>query len=148
MPAKRHGQTETKLYKIWCGMLTRCTNSKRRNYKWYGARGIKVCDRWKVFEHFRDDMGEPPRGATLDRKERDGNYEPNNCRWASNQVQHNNRSNNRRIVVNGESITVAESARASDVSYTTIVARLNRGWSGDEAVSRPADGRFDRRGKP
>lgn len=74
-------------------MKQRCLNPNTKEYKWYGARGIRVCERWMKFENFLKDMGRRPKGLTLDRKNTDGNYEPTNCRWASMKVQENNRRN-------------------------------------------------------
>jgi hypothetical protein len=85
------GQSPT--YRSWYAMKTRCTNPNNPDWKWYGARGIKVCDRWLDFVNFLDDMGERPEGKTLDRyPNKDGDYEPNNCRWASNDEQIKNRN--------------------------------------------------------
>lgn len=68
-------------------MIQRCTNPNRRDYRWYGARGIKVCERWESFENFLEDMGERPEGLTLDRKDFNGHYELSNCRWATKAEQ-------------------------------------------------------------
>lgn len=68
-------------------MLLRCKNPISKAYKNYGGRGIKICDRWLKFEHFLADMGPRPEGRTLDRVNVNGNYEPNNCRWATRKEQ-------------------------------------------------------------
>jgi hypothetical protein len=80
------------LYKIWDGMKTRCYNNNHMNYKNYGGRGIKVCDRWlNSYENFAKDMGDRPEGMTLDRIDVNGNYEPSNCRWSTWEEQNNNK---------------------------------------------------------
>lgn len=73
-------------------MRDRCNYPTNGNYEWYGGRGISVCDRWAEFSEFLADMGERPEGKTLDRIDPDGNYEPNNCRWATPKEQRNNQS--------------------------------------------------------
>ena len=79
----KHGMARTPTYHIWSGILTRCHNPNDKVYKWYGARGITVCDRWLKFENFYEDMGERPGKFELDRIDSYGNYEPSNCRWVS-----------------------------------------------------------------
>jgi len=88
---KTHGMSRTTTFDIWTGMMSRCHNEKRRTFKNYGGRGIKVCERWFKFENFLEDMGERPEGLQIDRINNDGNYEPNNCRWVTPKVNNANR---------------------------------------------------------
>lgn len=89
----RHGMTDTPTWRSWSRMLDRCTNKNHIKYERYGGRGVVVCDRWAVFENFLADMGLRPEGKTLDRwPNPDGNYEPQNCRWATPMQQRHNRS--------------------------------------------------------
>lgn len=113
--SRLEGPTPT--YRSWSGMIQRCTNPKRPFYRIYGARGIKVCERWLVFENFLADMGERPEGATLDRINPNGNYEPENCRWATTLEQANNTRRNRVVRDGAQSHTMAEWARSLGLSY-------------------------------
>lgn len=80
------------LYETWTGMKKRCYNPNSINYKYYGARGIKVCDRWlNSFKNFYDDMGDRPTGFSIDRINPNGNYEPSNCRWSDSKTQNRNK---------------------------------------------------------
>lgn len=95
----RHGYAfRTPTYRTWAGMIQRCNNPSNKDYADYGAKGVTVCDRWRDFKLFLEDMGERPGGLTLDRINPYGNYEPSNCRWADWIVQ----ANNRRIHWKGE----------------------------------------------
>lgn len=89
-----HGMRNTPTYKAWSSMKTRCLSPNHNSYKWYGARGITVCDRWKTFENFFADMGVRPDGMYLSRINSKGNYEPGNCRWTAVREHIDSRKNN------------------------------------------------------
>lgn len=133
----KHGLSGSAYYKAWAGMVQRCTNPKNAKWPRYGARGITVCDRWLDFENFRSDMGDRPAGMTIDRKDNDGNYEPENCRWATQQQQGNNRGNNRLVVLDGKQMTLSDAARKAGIRPSTLSARIRSGWSFDRAVHQP-----------
>lgn len=129
-----HGMTTTRVYQVWKRMLSRCTNSNLKDYVNYGGRGIKVCERWRgSFENFCADMGEPPSDKhSIDRIDNNGNYEPDNCRWATQIEQRNNTRANRFITYRGETRTLAEWARHSGITQPTLKKRLNSGLPLDE----------------
>jgi hypothetical protein len=124
----RHGgRSFDPVYNVWYQMLHRCLNPKNKRWDHYGGRGVKVCDRWLVFGNFVKDMGDPPVGMTLDRKDNDGNYTPENCRWATESEQCNNRSISRMLTLDGETRTIAQWAPILGLKYHTLYMRLRRG---------------------
>lgn len=134
--ARTHGMSRTVLYRAWQGMLMRCNKASDFRFKHYGARGIKVCDRWLKFENFMSDMGFPEKGLSLDRINVNGNYEPGNCRWATKQVQAANRRNSVKLTHNGITATIAEWSRALGISASSMHGRIASGFSGDKLFSR------------
>ncbi len=141
-PNYRHGMAGTLIYDIWCAMKRRCHSKTCKDYYLYGGRGITVCERWRnSFQAFFDDMGERPEGMLLERKNNDGNYEKDNCKWATpveqrrNQRPHKLSKRSRFITANGLTQTVAQWARALGVNVVTLRSRLNSGWPDHEVVS-------------
>lgn len=135
-----HGQSDTRLYHIWRTMKARCVASNSHKYHAYGGRGITICEEWlNSFESFydwamangyRDDL-------TIDRIDNDGNYCPENCRWATPAEQANNTRKNRLLTHNGETHTVAEWAKIVGITKAALYHRLSRGWSVKEALTTP-----------
>lgn len=135
---KKHQMTSTSTYSVWKYMRQRCLNPKSNRYDRYGGRGIKVCKHWSEFQHFFEDMGERPKGLTLDRIDNDGDYCRANCRWATKKEQENNKSTNVIITYKGRRLTVSEWAEEQGINYSTLFYRLfKRGWSVEKALTTP-----------
>lgn len=131
----KHGMSRTSTYQCWNAMLARCTNSNDSSYKDYGGRGIIVCKEWYKFENFYSDMGERPEGLSLERIDNNGNYEPNNCRWATRIEQQNNRRSNLILTLNGESHNITEWANKLKVNENSLRSRLSYGWTIEETLT-------------
>ena len=124
----RHGMSNSPTFRAWGGAKNRCLNPKNKKYKIYGARGIKICERWMRFENFLADMGIKPPGTSLGRIDNNGNYEPGNCRWETPLQQANNTRTNRFIQFNGETRTLAEWARLKGLGRATLALRVKKQW--------------------
>lgn len=111
----------------WSCMMRRCFGKNTQGYRLYGGRGITVCDRWRSFKNFLEDMGERPAGKTLDRINSNGNYEPSNCRWATPEQQANNMRTNVLFEFKGEQKTVTQWARIFGLAPKTIRYRIDNG---------------------
>lgn len=136
--AKKHGLAGTPIYNTWHSMVERCTDPLCAAWRYYGGRGIEVCERWLQFEQFYKDMGERPDGTTLERINVNGNYEPGNCTWATWTEQARNRTNNLWLTFDGREQLLIEWAEELDLPYRVIYKRIyERGWSVDDALTVP-----------
>jgi hypothetical protein len=130
----KHGKSNSPVFHVWRSMKSRCYNPKNASYLHYGARGIKVCDRWMNFQNFLEDMGEPKKGLSLDRINNNGNYEPSNCKWSNWNQQARNRSNNRRITHKGKTQTLVEWCEELGLNFATVSGRLYFGQTEEQAL--------------
>lgn len=136
----RNGAQSTE-YKAWAGMIERCHNPDNKKYPAYGARGIRVCARWRTsFPKFLADMGQKPAGFSLERKNNSRGYGPRNCIWAGPKTQARNRRNNKIVTMNGRQMSLAEAVETAGADYGRVALRLRRGWSFARAISEPAHG--------
>lgn len=135
--ARSSGLTEAS----WNNMLDRCYRATDPYFHRYGGRGIKVCERWRGpdgFQNFVEDIGRrPSRRHSIDRRDNDGDYTPDNCRWATPREQARNRSSNRRLKVDGETKTLVEWSECSGIPSDILSKRLAIGWTEKRAVSTP-----------
>lgn len=139
---KTHGGRHDRLYLVWMGMRRRCFDKNANEYKNYGGRGITVCDEWKDYAKFREwamtsgyDETAKRQGCTIDRIDVNGNYEPQNCRWADAKTQNNNRRNNRLVEYNNETKTLKQWSEELGLDYELILRRINSGWKVERAFS-------------
>lgn len=134
-----HGLCKSPEYVSWVAMKRRCGNPANDDFNRYGGRGIKVCERWMMFENFFADMG--PRlspNHSIDRINNNGNYEPGNCRWATAKEQAHNRRNNRFVEYKGRRITMANAAELAGIKVNTMWRRISvHGWEAERAIDTP-----------
>ena len=136
----KHGMSDTRMYKIWCDIKSRCNHEYDTNYNNYGGRGIRVCDEWdndfmafydwSIVHGYNDKL-------TIDRIDVNGNYDPSNCRWISFYDQQYNKRNTKYYEYNGDMITIYDIMKITGLKYNTIKTRLNRGWSIEDIVNTP-----------
>lgn len=151
-PSYKHGLRHSRIYGIWVNMKTRCLNSNNDSYKSYGARGIKICDKWLDKENgfinfynwainngYKDNL-------TIDRIDVNGNYEPSNCRWVGWETQQNNRRTNFVIEYNGIKHTLQEWSRILPIKIESSLLRYRilNGWAVEKAFTTPVDRRKNR----
>lgn len=125
--------------KAWTSMINRCTSSNNPRYYRYGGRGIKVCQRWmESFENFFSDMGERPSMAhSVDRIDNDGDYCPENCRWATRKEQQRNQERTMFVTANGLTLPMREWAERTGISIVTLQSRKYRGYTDDQIINQP-----------
>jgi hypothetical protein len=132
MSTFKHGHSRrdgkrTRIYRIWANMMDRCEwGGNKQSWQNYGAKGIRVCDRWRTFANFLADMGQASDELTLDRINNDLGYSPENCRWATRKQQSFNTSRTIRLVHEGAAISVAALCEKSGIKYRTMVVKAHR----------------------
>jgi hypothetical protein len=136
---RTHGRTGTPEFATWMDMKDRCRRKTHSSYLNYGARGIRVSERWSSFENFYKDMGSKPSKAhSIERTNNDGDYTPENCRWALRSEQSRNKRNNIWVDVDGERMILKDAAIKFGINYYVLHTRYCKlKWSLDRAISEP-----------
>lgn len=147
-PNFKDGRKGTRLYRIYNNMKTRCYNPNSESYKNYGGRGIKICSEWltdfstfrswALSHGYREDL-------TIERKDVNGNYTPDNCVWATYKVQANNTRSNHLYTIDGITMNLTEWSEYFGINVKTVRDRLLRGWDIKRALSTPADSKYRKR---
>ncbi|MDP1513110.1 hypothetical protein L8C07_26415 [Paenibacillus sp. CMAA1739] len=144
-----HRMSGTRFYHIWKGMIARCEKPKTNGYKNYGGRGIKVCEKWHVFENFMNDMhskyldhaklhGED--NTSIDRIDVNGDYHKDNCRWETMSSQCSNRRKTKKYLIDNRLLSAVQVSREYNIGITTFIKRVERGWSHEEAAKKSVGG--------
>lgn len=142
-----NGDSTTRLYEVYKRMIERVNNKNNKQYKYYGGRGIKICDEWlhdfQVFKKWAYDNGyddNAPKGKyTIDRIDVNGDYEPNNCRWITIQEQQYNKRNNHYLIYNNKKQTMKEWSDELGIKFKTLEKRIRMGWSDEKAITTPVN---------
>ena len=136
---KRHNMTKTRIYKTWSAMKRRCHNPHDTSYYRYGGKGIEICDEWNNFDNFyawaisngySDNL-------TIDRIDNQKGYQPDNCRWATQKVQANNKTNNHKVCYKDKYYTIAQLSDMFNIPYKKLWKRIKLNWDIEKAVSTP-----------
>lgn len=136
---RKHGMTHTPIWGVWQGMLGRCRRKSGRDFENYVKRGVSVCEEWMAFENFYRwaiDAGYKS-GLTIERIDVNKGYYPENCKWATWTEQARNRRNNSLVTINGETRPLIVWSEINGIPYHTVTSRIARGWSREDAVTRP-----------
>lgn len=136
--SRKHGDSRSVEYRVWKQIRQRCNNPVNQDWKYYGGRGIRMCERWSDYALFISDVGRrPDLGYSLDRNDSNGNYEPSNCHWVTCKDQQRNRRNNRVLLFRGELRCLQEWAELVGVSDRVVRRRLGLGWPVEAALTTP-----------
>lgn len=134
----KHGGANTPTWNVWRGMIKRCTSKNFSQFKHYGGRGIKVCYRWLEFPNFLSDMGERPEGASIERIDVNGDYEPENCKWIPLQEQPNNTRRSFVVELHGKSMCLRQACDSLGLKYARVRDRIQKlGWTFEQAIAEP-----------
>lgn len=143
-----HNKVHSMEYRAWMHMKQRCCNPRHKQYPEYGGRGINVCDRWRNFDAFYEDMGDRPSPKhSLDRRNNDLGYSKDNCRWATRTEQNRNHRGNRVLQFNGKIQCIADWADEMSLPASTIQNRLSRNWSIEDTLTTPRRENYPLTGK-
>lgn len=130
---------QSHIYKVWKSMRKRCNNPRSKDFRLYGGKGVKVCARWQDFKLFHDDMASSYRpGLEIERLDSNGDYCPENCKWATEREQSLNTNRARLITFRGETLNVSLWAERFGMDYDLLWQRLNAGWPMEKAISLPS----------
>lgn len=139
---RTHNESKTKLYRHWISMIYRCHNPKNSAYKWYGARGISVCDDWKTYEGFKAwvEATRPREDYTVERIDVNGNYSPDNCTWIPMSEQAKNRTSSIQIEHDGRVQNLTDWCKELNLEYKRVHNRMFKlGWDFEKAITTPVD---------
>lgn len=136
---EQHGGSKTKLYRVWNAMKERCYDPKNKRFSSYGGKGVIVCDRWlNSFDDFRTDVSPGyKQGLSLDRINSNGNYEPENFRWATALEQANNMTTNRIIDTPWGKLNIKQASIKANISPSLLKYRLDKGWAYEKLFIAP-----------
>lgn len=123
--SKWHNSSKIPIYYVWRNMMSRCYNVRNTSYKNYGKRGIKVCNHWHNYDNFVEDMGNPPKNKSLERKNTNMGYDPINCKWATLKQQLNNQRRNHRITYKGRTLNINQWSKILKINTDTLCRRIN-----------------------
>lgn len=152
---KTHGDSNSRLYRVFIGMIDRCEREGHKQYANYGGRGIKVCVEWRHdYSAFREwalangyDEGAAHGDCTIDRIDPDGDYSPTNCRFIDMRTQQNNKRNNRLVTMDGKTQSVTQWCRELGLNSKTVNSRIHMGWKPVDALTKPIRHEFASKGK-